>query len=394
MRLDEVRPVLEQAMRTNNRRSGCPVGGNILAVGVSVLILLLVHLSGVALAIASAAGATASSVPAQDSADSAAFQQLLHNYRTGRAQEAISALATWPVDRLAAAATAAAPKLSSSERMAAAILQAEVASALLVVVRQRKDSLIVINSGLALLRDAGRAPFGEQLGEEPKRSWYYAMASVLVASYQTSEASSLVDIGLQEFHDDPLLVTARGTISERRWDVIMFGQGNSNSDARAEALRRWQAKAIDDYKRALSLRPDLAIAKLRLGHFYLELGHEREAGPWLQSVAASTVTDNQQYLAHLLLGRIAANVHDLEASDAEYRKAYSIGAGYQAACIALSRLEAVLEHQERAAEIAEDCLRLAEHDDPWSHYRTKADPDALLHLRKLSMTLRHQGRSN
>jgi tetratricopeptide (TPR) repeat protein len=312
--------------------------------------------------------------------DSARFEQILHNDRTGRAQEAISDLATWPVDRLAAAPKAATPRLSSSDRMAAAILQAEVARALLVVHRP-KDSLIVISSALTLLHDAGRAPFGEKLGEEPRRSWYYAMASVLVASGRLSEASSLVDIGLKEFHDDPLLVTARGTISGRRLDVLMFGEGNANSDARTAALMRWQAKATADYKRALRLNPDLAIAKLRLGQLYVEVGDEREAGPWLQSVAAGTATDNQQYLAHLLLGRIAANEHELEASNAEYHKAYSIGAGYQAACIALSRLEEVLEHQDRAAEIAEDCLRLSEHDDPWPYYRAKADPDALLHLR-------------
>ena len=38
-------------------------------------------------------------------------------------------------------------------------------------------------------------------------------------------------------------------------------------------------------------------------------------------------TDNEQYLAHLLLGRIAAHENDLDAANAEYHKAYSIGPG-------------------------------------------------------------------
>ena len=49
--------------------------------------------------------------------------------------------------------------------------------------------------------------------------------------------------------------------------------------------------------------------------------------------------------------------------------------------MAISRLEEELEHQERSAEIAEHCLQLSEHDDPWLDYRTKADPDAFTHLR-------------
>jgi tetratricopeptide (TPR) repeat protein len=351
------------------------VGRKVLSLGIGWLLgILPVNLSEGAFD-RPAAEVTAASLSTQNSPDPATFQQILRTYRTGRAQEAINELAAWPVDRLAAAAKASTPTLSSSDRMAAADLQAEVANALLAVqqpkgsaaaIRQTNAVLKVIDSALVLLRDAGRAPFGEQLGEEPRRSWYYAVVSVLIASYRLPEASSLVDIGLAEFPNDPLLLTARGTISSRR----AFMQGLPAENA-----------AIADYKRAITLAPNLAIARLRLGQLYLERGFGREAGPWVQSVAAGAATDNQQYFAHLLLGRIAANEHELEVSDAEYQKAYSIGAGYQTACIALSRREEVLEHQERAADIAEDCLRLSDHDDPWAYYRAKGDPDALPHLR-------------
>jgi tetratricopeptide (TPR) repeat protein len=261
--------------------------------------------------------------------------------------------------------------------MAAAILEAEVTRALPAVHRP-KDSLVVIRGAQTLLHAVARAPFGETLGDEPKRSWYYAVTSTLVGSYLTTEALALVEIGLKEFRNDPLLITARGTISERRWDVISFGNGHSR--ARTEALMDWQAKAIDDYKRALQLRPDLMIAKLRLGQLHVEAGHEREAGPWLQAVATGAATDNEQYFAHLLLGRIAAKGHRLEAAGAEYHKAYTIGR-YQAACIALSQLEEVLDQQQQPAEMADDCLQESERDDPWLYWRTKADPDALPHLR-------------
>jgi len=333
---------------------------NVLAVAITVLGLSPVHPSEGARAISPAA-----------------FQQLLHSYRTGRADEAIRELAAWPVDELAAAAEASTLQLSSSDRMAAAILEAEVIRALLAVHRT-KDSFVVVRSAQTVLHDVARAPFGEQLDDEPKRSWYYAVTSALVGSYQTTEASALVETGLKEFHDDALLLTARGTISERRWDVISFGNGHSM--ARTEALMDWQAKAIADYKRALKVRPDLMVAQLRLGQLYVEAGREREAGPWLQSVATGAATDNEQYFAHLLLGRIAAKAHRLDLADAEYHKAYTIGR-YQAACIALSHLEDVLDQEHQPAERADDCFHESERDDPWLYWRTKADPDALPHLR-------------
>jgi predicted Zn-dependent protease len=141
-----------------------------------------------------------------------------------------------------------------------------------------------------------------------------------------------------------------------------------------------EAHAMADYKRALQLRPDLMVAKLRLGQLRLETGHERDAGTWLQAVATGPATDNEQYLAHLLLGRIAAKAHRLEEAGAEYHKAYAIGR-YQSACIAVSQLSETLDLPPPSAEMADDCLQESERDDPWLYWRTKADPDALPHLR-------------
>lgn len=209
------------------------LGRKVFAVAVWVLGLSLVHLNSGAPDVSPASAVTAATLSLQNTRDAAAFQQLVRSYRTGRAEDAVSALATWPVDQLAASAQTATATLSSSDRMAAAILEAEVARALLAVHRL-KDAQAVIEGALTVLHDAGRAPFGDQLGEEPKRSWYYAVASTLVGSHQTTEASALLEIALKEFHDDPLLMVARGTISESRWDVTMLGNGHSIG--RTEAL--------------------------------------------------------------------------------------------------------------------------------------------------------------
>jgi len=330
--------------------------------------------SAAVVAILSLAVRPGASTPAENSVDAARYQQLLRTYRIGPAQDAINELAAWPGDRLAAAAKASIPNLSPPDLMAAADLHGEVANALLAVSypnvsspeglaagrRQTREVLKVVNSALLLLHYAGRAPFGEQLGDEPKRSWYYAVASALLAFYRGPEALLLVGIALQEYPDDPLLLTARGTIYTRR----PLGHPPS-----------------EDYTRAITLAPDLAIARLRLGQLYFERGSGQEARPWLESVAAGPATTSQQYFAHLLLGRIAANEHKVDESDAEYRRAYSIGAGYQTACIAVSRREEALDHQQRAADVAAECFQLSGHDDPWPSYRAKNDPEALPHLR-------------
>jgi tetratricopeptide (TPR) repeat protein len=352
-------------------------GRKVFAVAVWVLGLSLVHLNSGAPDVSTASAVTAATLSMQSTRDAAAFQQLVRSYRTGRAEDAVSALATWPVDQLAASAQTATATLSSSDRMAAAILEAEVARALLAVHRL-KDAQAVIEGALTVLHDAGRAPFGDQLGEEPKRSWYYAVASTLVGSHQTTEASALLEIALKEFHDDPLLMVARGTISESRWNVTMLGNGHSIG--RTENLMTFQGRATADYVRALRMRPNLTVAKLRLGQLYAEAGEDRKAEPFLQAVVAGRATDNEQYLAHLLLGRIAAKEHRLEAADAEYHKAYTIGR-YQAACIALAQLGEILDQRAQPAGTADDCLRESERDDPWLYWRTKADPDALPHLR-------------
>jgi tetratricopeptide (TPR) repeat protein len=262
--------------------------------------------------------------------------------------------------------------------MAAAILYGEIARAMLDAHRaryglisvlspdDRRQVTQVVNSGLRFFDDAGRTPLGEQLGDEPRRSWYYAVASSFVASILLPEAQQVIEIGLAEFRNDPQLLTARGALAAGHPRFVYFHSTKS---------------AMADYKRAVALAPDLTIAKLRLGQLYVDLGSGREARGLLQSVAAGASTDDQQYLAHLLLGRVAAMEHDLEQADAEYRKAYSVGAGYQAACIALSRNENALEHPEKAAGLAEDCFRLSDHDDPWAYYHAMGDPDALPHLR-------------
>lgn len=330
--------------------------------------------SAAVVAILSLAVRPGTTTATENSVDTARYQQLLRTYRTGRAQDAVDELAAWSGDGLATAAKAAMPNLSPPDLMAAADLQGEVANAWLAVSypnvssteglaagrRQTREVLKVVNSALLLLHYAGPAPFGEQLGDEPKRSWYYAVASALLAFYRGPEALSLVGIALEEYPDDPLLLTARGTIYTRR----PLGHPPS-----------------EDYMRAIKLAPDLAIAKLRLGQLYFDRGRGQEARPWLESVAAGPATASQRYFAHLLLGRIAANEHKLEESDAEYRLAYGIGAGYQTACIAVSRREEALDHQQRAADLATECFRLSSHDDPWPSYRAKNDLEALPHLR-------------
>ena len=80
-------------MRTSTIRPCHVVGRTVLAVGIGWLLgLSLVHLSESALETLPATEVSAASLSTQNSPDPATFQHTLHNYRTGRAPEAINEL--------------------------------------------------------------------------------------------------------------------------------------------------------------------------------------------------------------------------------------------------------------------------------------------------------------
>jgi hypothetical protein len=102
----------EPLTRSDGLRTIAPTDGHVgsrrrrvVAVGIWALGLSPSHPKEGAFKKAVATDVIASSGSPQKLPDPATFQRILHDYRTGRAQDAINELAAWPVDRLADSAT-------------------------------------------------------------------------------------------------------------------------------------------------------------------------------------------------------------------------------------------------------------------------------------------------
>ncbi len=318
--------------------------------------------------------------------DVAAYATLVHLYRSGRGQDATTQLAAWPHADVASAVKAAAAAWTPAERMVAAILHADTANVLLDA--RPDDAAFLFDTGYALVQAAGPAPFGADRGDVTPRRWYYVVASMLISAARIDGPEGAVRIvhqGRLAFPRDANLLFVRGTLIEMRiqtrWSFT--GLRNELPDNPIER-RRFEdiAKgAIDDYQRALTINPHLANAQLHIGWLRLFLEDRRRARVALEAALADADSDTVRYLAHLFLGGVAERDQRFDDARREYEAAFQMGAGYQAACVALSRAEERAGKSSRAREIAQQCVQLSAHEDPWWDYRIKFDRDALYELR-------------
>jgi hypothetical protein len=300
-----------------------------------------------------------------------AYAQLVRAYRTGRAQDAVTRFAAWPPRDALNGSTAAIATLSTSERMAAAILHVETANVLLDV--QPFQAINRIQSGIDLVRAAGHDPFGSQVGEEPRRLWFYVAASVLTSAGRTRAANEVITRGLTFFPGDGLLYFARALVDEH--DV-----GVPPGDLERRGAGGLGLFAARDLIRAIDADPHLAIAQLHLGGIRLIQRDARARGP-LEIALRDADDDGVRYLAHLFLGRMHEQAQRWNDAEREYAAAFQVGAGYQSACVAYSSIEERLGHVDRARDLAAQCFTLVGHFDPWWDLRIQFDRDALLRLR-------------
>ena len=318
--------------------------------------------------------------------DVGAYAALVRLYRSGHGQDATALLAAWSHDDVATAVKTAAADWSPAERMVAAILHADTANVLLDA--RSDDAVFLIDTGSALVQAAGPTPFGAERGDVTPRRWYGVVASMLISSARIDGPEGAVRIVQQArlaFPRDANLLFVRGTLIEMRIQTLWSFTGLRSALPRSLSERhRFEeiAKgAIDDYHRALTINPHMAIAQLHIGWLRLFLEDRRRARPALEAALADADSDSVRYLAHLFLGGVDERDKRFEDAKREYEAAFEIGAGYQAACVALSRAEERAGHSARAREVSQQCVQLSAHEDPWWDYRTKFDRDALYQLR-------------
>jgi Tfp pilus assembly protein PilF len=147
-----------------------------------------------------------------------------------------------------------------------------------------------------------------------------ALAEVKSIGGDSTEAQRLAQEALKKNPDyRPAMVTlARDHYRNRRLDLAMYalrgildGYGDENpprdeNNAEARLIRGLIFKeqgnkqgAIDEFKKAIALRPDLVEARVQLAAYYLESGNATDAVPLLE---AALRYDKNNVMAHLDLG--------------------------------------------------------------------------------------------
>src|SRR5262249_11408355 len=181
------------------------------------------------------------------------------------------------------------------------------------------------------------------------------------------------------------LYFVRGTLIEMRiqtrWSFAGQRSGLPDSPSQRQRLDEIAKGAVDAYERALTVNPHLAAAQLHIGWLRTFLGDRPRPRPALEAALADADSDTVRYLAHLFLGALDEDDNRFTDAKRELEAAFAIGAGYQAACVAVSRAEERDGQSARAREVAQQCLQLSAHEDPWWDYRIKFDRDALYQLR-------------
>jgi tetratricopeptide (TPR) repeat protein len=168
--------------------------------------------------------------------------------------------------------------------------------------------------------------------EDFARRFFLAMALRWQREACFEDAHSEARAGIELFPRDGSLLLAAGSVLEER---AVLTTTSVRPDA-AAAQQGWLKEARRDFTEAISIEPDLALARLRLGRVLWRLGQSEPARETLEEALIRAHDPKDRYLAHLFLGRIHEDAQRLDRALAEYRHAVDIDPQAQSAAVALS----------------------------------------------------------
>jgi tetratricopeptide (TPR) repeat protein len=168
--------------------------------------------------------------------------------------------------------------------------------------------------------------------EDFARRFFLAMALRWQLEACFEDAHSEARAGIELFPRDGSLLLAAGSVLEERAALTTT---SVRPDA-AAVQQGWLKEARRDFTEAVSIEPDLALARLRLGRVLWRLGQPEPARAALEEALTRAADPKDRYLAHLFLGRIHEDAQRLDRALAEYRHAVDIDPQAQSAAVALS----------------------------------------------------------
>jgi tetratricopeptide (TPR) repeat protein len=186
-------------------------------------------------------------------------------------------------------------------------------------------------------------------------SWYILAASLWCANGQVAAAERTLRAGHGLLDDDPEFLLAAGTVDE----ALMGPYANPAAAAAAHAqapvslnVREMKTTAYGflttEYvdaehrlKKAVSLRPDLVEARLRLGRVYVLLDRPTEARPEFEQVLREAPRGSHPFaaaVAALFLGQLHERAGRFDDAKKAYELAISLQPADQAPYLALGHL--------------------------------------------------------
>jgi tetratricopeptide (TPR) repeat protein len=327
--------------------------------------------------LAAVAASLALAAQSQPTIELAAYYKLIQDYRQGRAEPAIDALAALPPAAARAVLTSPNLRWTSEDMSAAALLETEAGF--------RGSTLSTLsarlsNADLWLVR-ARKWLVDERLDtrqqDDLRRRWSLTVGRKAVWLTIVGLVDPMLKEACDLFPKDADLHLAFGVARETAAftvdhiamaDVGRFGLESallSPSVARSGALMQ----AREAFERAVELQPASAEARVRLAHVYVRLKEDRRAIPHLERARTVESLPAYRYVASVLLGDVRKRSGDIDTAIELYRHARQLMPNAQSAYIAhASALRAAGRAEEASVVIDEMLGRAIHEDDPWVQY--------------------------
>ena len=162
-------------------------------------------------------------------------------------------------------------------------------------------------------------------------------------------------------------------------------------DVAAANLRDQWESARRAFEDVLKVSPDHVEARLRLGRVLWRLGKPEPARACFEAVLGSYAQANQQFLAHLFLGRVLEDNHKWPEAEEHYRVAIAMEPLSEIAAVALSHVLFLQGDTESARSALGERLAAVSRStrfDPWVPYRIIQTPDGERILAELRQAVR------
>jgi tetratricopeptide (TPR) repeat protein len=205
------------------------------------------------------------------------------------------------------------------------------------------------------------------------RDWYLLVVSFRHGRAEVGWSRAYLAEARELFAKDPQVLLVTGSDHEmvshatagylRRFSAS--GQGFNDSKINPE---KELEEAEKDFKQSAALAPDLAEARLRLGHVLMRRGDLDGATRELRAALAHTVHDRVRFLAWMFLGLVDVDRGDLESAEKSYLEALRLFPQAQTVKVAMSELAYLKGRDGDAAAQVVSLLQSFVREDPWWAY--------------------------